>query len=504
MGCTASTTMIEDDENDPFLEIKKANDAIEQSMKIGNQNEKNQIKLLLLGAGESGKSTVLKQLKLLHQGGFTHQERLQYSQVIWADAIQSMKILIIQARKLNIQLDCDNYDQYQDLFKARSILLNTNTLQIIDANVAGGSNFLNDYVLKYSERYETKRRVQSTGKVKALDLNVKKSKSKLKNVDDTLENDDMDDINPLEIVNDIRMDEKNPHSENQTDTKQVNPDNEKISSSEETTLNINEMSKNLNETGNDKMFIKKNISIKNKKHKYTNDEIANAISLLWENDKGIKQCFNRSNEFQLEGSSSYYFDNIKKFADPNYVCTEEDILKGRIKTTGITENEFNIGSSKFKVLDAGGQRSERKKWIHSFQGITAVIFVLATSEYDQMLFEDERVNRMHESIMLFDTLLNSKWFRDTPFILFLNKIDIFEEKVKVSPIRKYFPDYQGRVGDVEAGLQYFEKIFLSLNRSNKPIYVKRTCATDRQSMKFVLSAVTDMIIQQNLKKSGII
>lgn len=175
-------------------------------------------------------------------------------------------------------------------------------------------------------------------------------------------------------------------------------------------------------------------------------------------------------------------------------------MKGRIKTTGITETEFNIGSSKFKVLDAGGQRSERKKWIHCFEGITAVLFVLAMSEYDQMLFEDERVNRMHESIMLFDTLLNSKWFKDTPFILFLNKIDLFEEKVKSMPIRKYFPDYQGRVGDAEAGLKYFEKIFLSLNKTNKPIYVKRTCATDTQTMKFVLSAVTDLIIQQNLKK----
>ena len=56
------------------------------------------------------------------------------------------------------------------------------------------------------------------------------------------------------------------------------------------------------------------------------------------------------------------------------------------------------------MLDAGGQRSERKKWIHCFEDITAVLFVLAISEYDQNLFEDERVNRMHESIVLFDSL----------------------------------------------------------------------------------------------------
>jgi guanine nucleotide-binding protein subunit alpha len=111
---------------------------------------------------------------------------------------------------------------------------------------------------------------------------------------------------------------------------------------------------------------------------------------------------------------------------------------------------------------------------------------------------------MHEAIMLFDSLCNSRWFINVPFILFLNKIDLFEQKVRLSPIKRYFPDYPGRNGDAEAGLKYFESIFLRLNRSNKPIYVHRTCATDTQSMKFVLSAVTDMIVQQNLKKSGLL
>lgn len=452
MGCGASTQLIED-ENDPFLQNQRANDVIEQSLHLGKQKDKNEIKLLLLGAGESGKSTVLKQLKLLHKGGFTYQERLQYSQVIWADAIQSMKILIIQARKLGIPLDCDDPSKNTELFEAKRFLLKTKALDFIDTSVAGGSEFLNDYVLKYSERFDTKRRVQSTGQVEA-----------------------------------FGDDEKRQSGDNNIADE----------------VNLQDISKNLNDTGDEKMFVKNESNANDNRKTYSNQIIANAIKLLWTKDQGIKQCFARANEFQLEGSAAYYFDNIEKFAQTDYVCSDEDILKGRIKTTGITETDFNIGSSKFKVLDAGGQRSERKKWIHCFEGITAVLFVLAMSEYDQMLFEDERVNRMHESIMLFDTLLNSKWFKDTPFILFLNKIDIFEDKVKRMPIRKFFPDYQGRVGDAEAGLKYFEKLFLSLNKSNKPIYVRRTCATDTQTMKFVLSAVTDLIIQQNLKKSGII
>lgn len=463
MGCVASSQVSTGNENDPFLQSQRANDAIEQSLQMGKQNDKNEIKLLLLGAGESGKSTVLKQLKLLHKGGFTHQERLQYAQVIWADAIQSMKILVIQARKLGIPLDCDDPLNNRELFEYKRILLKSKALDHIDAGVAGGSDFLNDYVLKYSERHETKRRDQSTGQARAFDEDEQAWLLKDK-------------------ATDRAMSDETVVGEDKLDLQQIFRDLDE-------------------DSGTDQMFVKEQ---QQRQQQITNQDIAHAIDQLWKRDRGIKQCFVRSNEFQLEGSAPYYFDNILKFADRQYVCSDEDILKGRVKTTGITESDFTIGSSKFKVLDAGGQRSERKKWIHCFEGITAVLFVLAMSEYDQMLFEDERVNRMHESIMLFDTLVNSRWFRDTPFILFLNKMDLFEDKVRRIPIRKYFPDYQGRVGDVEAGISYFENIFLSLNRTDKPIYVRRTCATDSQTMKFVLSAVTDLITQQNLKRSGIL
>ena len=445
------STQTLEDENDPFIQDRRANDAIEQNLHQEKQRGKNEVKLLLLGAGESGKSTVLKQLKLLHHGGFTHEERLQYSQVIWADAIQSMKILIIQARKMGISLDCDDPEKNRPLFECKRAVLQAKALDCIDPDMAGGPEFLNDYVLKYSERSENKRRVQSTGKAEAF---TPESGAPSSGID-----------------------------------------------MQELSLGLNEQSGHMGPSG---LFVRAQPAAQPLPKRTSNVQVAAAIRKLWDNDRGIRQCFARSNEFQLEDSAAYYFDNIEKFARPDYVCTDEDILRGRIKTTGITETRFNIGASKFNVLDAGGQRSERRKWIHCFQSITAVLFVLAVSEYDQMLFEDERVNRMQEAIMLFDTLLNSKWFYNTPFILFLNKVDLFEDKVKRSPIRQHFPDYPGRVGDAETGLKYFERIFLSLNRSKKPIYVHRTCATDTQSMKFVLSAVTDLIVQQNLKKSGIL
>ena len=71
--------------------------------------------------------------------------------------------------------------------------------------------------------------------------------------------------------------------------------------------------------------------------------------------------------------------------------TDQDILRSRVKTTGITETTFKVGELTYKLFDVGGQRSERKKWIHCFENVTALVFLVSLSEYDQMLYEDESV-----------------------------------------------------------------------------------------------------------------
>lgn len=50
---------------------------------------------------------------------------------------------------------------------------------------------------------------------------------------------------------------------------------------------------------------------------------------------------------------------------------------------------------------------------------------------------------MHESMKLFDSICNNKWFTDTSIILFLNKKDLFEEKIKKSPLTICYPEYAG-------------------------------------------------------------
>ena len=62
----------------------------------------------------------------------------------------------------------------------------------------------------------------------------------------------------------------------------------------------------------------------------------------------------------------------------------QDVLRTRVKTTGIVKIEFEMKRTRFRMFDVGGQRSERKKWIHCFDNVTTVLFIMALSEYDQV------------------------------------------------------------------------------------------------------------------------
>ena len=184
-----------------------------------------------------------------------------------------------------------------------------------------------------------------------------------------------------------------------------------------------------------------------------------------------------------------YFDNIARIASPDYMPNDQDVLRSRVKTTGITETTFIIGELTYRMFDVGGQRSERKKWIHCFENVTTILFLVAISEYDQLLFEDETVNRMQEALTLFDSICNSRWFIKTSIILFLNKIDRFKEKLPVSPMKNYFPDYEGG-DDYGAACDYILNRFVSLNQhESKQIYTHFTCATDTTQIRFVMAAV---------------
>ncbi|XP_070299184.1 guanine nucleotide-binding protein G(i) subunit alpha-1-like isoform X2 [Salvelinus sp. IW2-2015] len=232
-------------------------------------------------------------------------------------------------------------------------------------------------------------------------------------------------------------------------------------------------------------------------------ELSGVIQRLWK-DGGVQACFSRSREYQLNDSAAYYLNDLNRISHGAYVPTQQDVLRTRVKTTGIVETHFTFKDLHFKMFDVGGQRSERKKWIHCFEGVTAIIFCVALSDYDLVLAEDEEMNRMHESMKLFDSICNNKWFTDTSIILFLNKKDLFEEKIKKSPLTICYPEYAGS-NTYEEAAAYIQCQFEDLNKrkDTKEIYTHFTCATDTKNVQFVFDAVTDVIIKNNLKDCGL-
>ncbi|NXK00444.1 GNA14 protein, partial [Corythaixoides concolor] len=165
-----------------------------------------------------------------------------------------------------------------------------------------------------------------------------------------------------------------------------------------------------------------------------------AIKKLWE-DPGIQECYDRRREYQLSDSAKYYLTDLDRIAMPSFVPTQQDILRVRVPTTGIIEYPFDLENIIFRMVDVGGQRSERRKWIHCFESVTSIIFLVALSEYDQVLAECDNENRMEESKALFKTIITYPWFLNSSVILFLNKKDLLEEKIMYSHLISYFPEY---------------------------------------------------------------
>lgn len=343
--------------------------AAERSKKLDKQiqkdreNKANEVKLLLLGAGESGKSTIVKQMKIIHETGYSQEECEQYRPVVYSNTIQSLMTIIRAMGQLKI-------------------------------------DFANPSKTDVARQFFTI-----------------------------------------------------------------------ASSIEEGELN------------HDLVYLMKS---------------------LWQ-DAGVQHCLTRSREYQLNDSAAYYLNALDRITQPNYIPTQQDVLKTRIKTTGIVETRFSFKGLQFKMFDVGGQRSERKKWIHCFEDVTAIIFCVALSEYDLKLAEDEEMNRMVESMKLFDSICNSKWFVDTSIILFLNKKDLFAEKIEKSPLTVCFPEYKGS-NTFDECASYIQMKFENLNKrkEQKQMYSHFTCATDTTNIQFVFDAVTDVIIQNNLSSCGLI
>ncbi|XP_068190266.1 guanine nucleotide-binding protein subunit alpha-14-like [Antennarius striatus] len=224
-----------------------------------------------------------------------------------------------------------------------------------------------------------------------------------------------------------------------------------------------------------------------------------AIKRVW-NDHGVQRCYDRRREFQLSDSAKYYLSDMDRIMAPGYVPTVQDVLRVRVPTTGIIEYPFEISKVIFRMVDVGGQRSERRKWIHCFENVTSIMFLAAISEYDQVLYESETDNRLIESLALFKTILSYAWFQESSTILFLNKTDLLKEKIATSHLATYFPAYTGPKCNAESAKSFILMLYKEQHgKRQKALYTHYTCATDTENIRVVFRAVKDTLFMDNIR-----
>eukprot|EP01080_Neovahlkampfia_damariscottae_P001612 gene1612-12737_t len=304
------------------------------------------IRFLLLGAGESGKSTFFKQIKIIHENGYTEEEYKLFKESIHTNVVQSMKALLTGCKRLKIPIESKEN-------------------------------------LKIAEKIDS--------------FNEK----------------DLTDISSI----------------------------------------------------------------------YTED-LGKQLTNLW-SDSGIQKVIQQSHKFQ------FFFQEIERISKKDFIPTNSDILRCRVKTIGVTQIEFTHKENNVQIFDVGGQRNERKKWIHCFDNINAIVFLTALNEYDLTCYEDGITPRFDESMKLFEEICHNPFFIKIPIILIMNKEDLFRKKIEKVDLNVWDENYDGGL-NYENALNYITNKFLSKNPvEDRKIDIFLCTSTDTDIVKDIFDKVCD-------------
>lgn len=220
------------------------------------------------------------------------------------------------------------------------------------------------------------------------------------------------------------------------------------------------------------------------------------------NDKGLQETWKERSKLQLQDSLKYFMENIDRIAKEGYVPSKDDVMHVRVRTTGIVEEELTMENRPFLIVDVGGQRSERRKWMKCFQDVIGLIFVASLTAYNQSLYEDEKVNRLDESLYLFKKTLNeTNTFDGACVVLFLNKSDLFTEMCQTTPIGTCRSSYKGGTTKEEQ-YEFIKNLYLS--QVNRKVFTHETCATNTDQIKIIFDTVNHYVIKQALIKAGLL
>eukprot|EP00485_Elphidium_margaritaceum_P001572 CAMPEP_0202688084 /NCGR_PEP_ID=MMETSP1385-20130828/3624_1 /ASSEMBLY_ACC=CAM_ASM_000861 /TAXON_ID=933848 /ORGANISM="Elphidium margaritaceum" /LENGTH=401 /DNA_ID=CAMNT_0049342969 /DNA_START=42 /DNA_END=1247 /DNA_ORIENTATION=- len=365
-------------------------------------------KILFLGSGGSGKSTLFKQLRYIHGEGFDTKYRENYIQNIHAQIVGQMKFVI------NIYIE---YNQRQ----------------------------------QQKQKKATESKTEEAGAEEEEEEDDRETKDELLIYDQiTLQSPELSAVAEAKLVMDYEYD---------------------------------------------------------KHTKRLDDEMFAAIKTLW-SEAVVKEIYELRNITKVETSSAYFWDRLDAIQAPDYLPEPQDILMCRVVTTNLSEQKFVMQEEVIHIIDIGGQRSQRRKWIHCFEYVVAVIFISSLSCYDEVLDENNNINSMTDQLELFEEIVNNPLLLQTSMILFLNKSDLFRQKFceKRVPLQECerFAEFPENVWDYKQATDFITAEFERCDKRMKRIFIHVTMATDKNNIQKVFGDVQEMVIGDSLSRAGLI
>ncbi|KAG2365593.1 guanine nucleotide-binding protein [Suillus spraguei] len=235
------------------------------------------------------------------------------------------------------------------------------------------------------------------------------------------------------------------------------------------------------------------------------------IRTLWENQ--VVRALMTSRKLKLDEWSEFFLNDISRISARNYVPSTDDILHARIQTMGVAEHIFDVDihgkTVTWHLFDVGGARGQRHSWVPYFDDANAIIFVSPISAFDQYLEEDPRTNRIDDSLQLFTQICSNQLLKRVHLVLFLNKTDILRKKLERGlSVSKYILSYGDRPNEYESVVQYFRAHFLQVHRRNnenrRVLYTHMTNVVDTKATQSIIGNVRDSIFRGYLQSAALV
>ncbi|KAI0360519.1 G-alpha-domain-containing protein [Trametes cingulata] len=241
------------------------------------------------------------------------------------------------------------------------------------------------------------------------------------------------------------------------------------------------------------------------------DACREEIVTMW-TSSGVQAAL-RDEGIVLEDQSGFFLDNAERVTQISYEPTFDDILRARLQTIGVEEHHLIMetgaeNGQNWIFYDVGGAKGQRASWVPFFDDVNAIIFLCSTAGFNEVLLEDRSVNRLLDSFNTWKTICASKLLAAVQFILLLNKTDLLDARLKMGVhFSDYVKSFKGE-NTTEQVIDYLKRKFAAIHHHHSPqprkLHVHTTCAININTTSAVLMHIRDTILINHLAAMQII